>query len=116
MLTKIMKWASIAALLAAILWRPSAGYELLVQFAVCVGAILVIGQSYRVDKFRWGIVFIVVAVLFNPVAPPAMSRSAFLWLAAVCLALFTASLFALKTQPRLSIASITDRTPGSESL
>ena len=53
-LTKTMKWASIAALLAAILWRPSAGYELLVQFAVCVGAILVIGQSYRVDKFRLG--------------------------------------------------------------
>jgi hypothetical protein len=111
-----MKWVSIAALFSAILWRPSAGYELLLQFAVCVGAILVIGQSYRVDKFRWGIVFIVVALLFNPLAPPAMSRSLFLWLATICLALFATSLFALKTQPRLSIASITDRTPGSQSL
>ena len=113
--TTIMKWISIAALLAAIVWRPSAGYDLLLQFAVCAGAILVIAQSYRVDKFRWGIVFIVVALLFNPInpiAPPAVSRTTFLWLAAICLALFAASLIALKTRPRLSMASITDRTPG----
>lgn len=116
MLTKIMKWISIAALLAALLWRPSGGYQLLLQFAICAGAILVVVQSYQVDKFRWGMVFIVIATLFNPISSPGLSPNVFLWLDAISVGLFAVSLVVLKTQPRLSIASITHRTPGSEAL
>ena len=114
--TTIMKLVSIAVLLGAIFWRPYGGYQLLFEFAVFAGAILVIAQSYRLDKFRWGFVFVVIATLFNPVSPLAFPRIASLLLNATCLALFAMSLFVLKAQPRLSIASITDRTPGSLSL
>lgn len=114
--TMIMKLVSIAVLLCAMFWRPYGGYQVLFEFAVFAGAALVIVQSYRLDKFRWGLAFVVIAALFNPVSPLAMPRVASLLLNAICMALFAVSLFVLKNQPRLSIASITDRTPGSVSL
>jgi len=60
--------------------------------------------------------FVAIACVFNPVRPVAVSPSVFLFLDALTLVLFMVSLRALGTQPRMSIASITDRTPGSESL
>src|SRR5438309_7347943 len=45
-----------------------------------------------------------------------LSRRMFLWLDFTCLAMFLVSLALLKTRTRLSIASITDPTPQSESL
>ncbi len=54
MLTKIMKWVSIVALLLALLWPSSAGYPmLLLGFAVCAGAILA-AQASRAGKYFWG--------------------------------------------------------------
>ena len=38
MVTKIMKWVSITALLLTVFWRPSASLD----FVVCAGAILVV--------------------------------------------------------------------------
>ncbi len=114
--TTIMKLLSIAVLLGAMFWRPYGGYQILFEFAVFAGAALVVVQSYRLDKFRWGLAFVVIAALFNPVSPLTVPHVAFLLLNAICLALFAVSLFVLKTGPRLSIASITDRTPGSLSL
>ncbi len=57
MLTKIMKWVSIAALLLALvlalLWPSSAGYPiLLLGLAVCAGAILA-AQASRAAKYLW---------------------------------------------------------------
>ncbi len=54
MLTKIMKWVSIAALLLlALLWPWSAGYQILaVFFAFCTGAILAALAS-RAGKYFW---------------------------------------------------------------
>ena len=116
--TTIMKLVAIGLLLGAMFWRPYGGYQVLFEFAVFAGALLVIAQSYRLDKFRWGLAFVVIAALFNPISSVAFGfpRIASLLLNATCLALFATSLFVLKTQPRLSIASITDRTPGSLSL
>ena len=115
MLTKIMKWVSVTALLGALLWRPSAGYALTLQFVVCAAAILVVVQSFQIGKAGFAIVFMVVAALFNPVVPPGLSRTVFLGVGTVSLALFLLSVFALRSQPRFSMVSITDRTPGSES-
>jgi hypothetical protein len=55
-------------------------------------------------------------VLFNPVFPIMLPPTTFVMLELVSLVLFAASLAALKRIPRQSIASITDRTPGSQSL
>lgn len=116
MLTKIMKWVSVMTLLGALLWRPSAGYALTLQFVVSAAAILVVVQSFQIGKAGFAIVFMIVAALFNPVVPPGLSRTVFLGVGTMSLALFILSVFALRSQPRFSMASITDRTPGSESL
>ena len=116
MLTFVMKWASVAALLVALAWRASTGYELLLYFVICAGAGLATVQSYTLGQHGLSIGFLVIAVLFNPVLQVVVPRTLFLWLATISLGLFLISLRALRMPPRLSIASITDRTPGSESL
>lgn len=118
MFTKLMKWLSIATLLLAMFWRFSVGYQILLQFLVCASAVMVMLQAAVARKYFWALVFVAVAVLFNPVLPVALSGKAFPLVNLSCLAMFAVSLGVLKTQrkPRLSIPSITDRTPGSESL
>jgi len=115
-LTKIMKWISIAALLLALFWHPFAESRRLLQFAVLAGAVAVLVQAVRAAKYVWIGLFVVVACIFNPIRPISLSSSLFLVMDALTLVLFMVSLRGLETKPRLSIASITDRTPGSESL
>jgi hypothetical protein len=73
---------------------------------------------HRTDrgKYLWATAFLAVGVLFNPVLPIVLPRNTFVTLELVSLVLFAVSLAALKRTPRPSIASITDPTPGSESL
>ena len=53
MLTKMMKWVCIAALLLAVLWPSSVGYPmLLLGFAFCAGAMLA-AQASRSGKTFW---------------------------------------------------------------
>ena len=40
MVTKIMEWVSITALLLAVTWRPFASYQLPVDLVVCAGAVM----------------------------------------------------------------------------
>jgi hypothetical protein len=42
MVTKIMKWVSITALLLVVSWRSSANYQIPLDFVVCAGAVLVV--------------------------------------------------------------------------
>ncbi len=116
MFTKIMKWASIMALLLAFVWRPSAAYQIMLEILICVGALMVVGPAWRDGKYLWASGFVAIAALFNPVTPLAISRKAFLWIDALCIVTFLVSLAVLRRHPRLSIPSITNRTPGSESL
>lgn len=116
MLTTVIKGISIVALLSAVLWHPSAGFQMLLQITVFAGAAFVIVQCFRLEKLGWGFGFVAMVALFATVTTPWPSRPIFLWLDGLCLLMFTLSLIALKTPPRLSIASITDRTPRSESL
>ena len=118
MFATIMKWVSIAALLlAAMFWPSAANYQLLLEFVVCVGAMVVVLQAVQTKKYVWAAAFVAMGLLFNPVVPAfTPSGSLLLLMVLVCIAPFAISLAALKTQPALSIASITDRNPGSESL
>jgi hypothetical protein len=110
---KIMKLVSIAALLAAAMfWR-----SILLDFVVCLGAVVVALQAVGAKKYRWTAGFVAIALLFNPVAPILrLSGAMSLLLVLACIALFAISLATLKTEPVLSIPSITDRNPGSQSL
>ena len=88
----------------------------MLESLICVSALMVVAQAWREGKYVWAAGFAAIAVLFNPAVPVAISRTAFLWVDALCIATFLVSLAVLKRHPRLSIPSITNRTPGSESL
>jgi hypothetical protein len=116
-----MKWLTITALLtAAMLWRSAANSQFpqfLLGFVVCLGAVVVVMQAVRAKKFIWAGGFAGIALFFNPLLPVLPFNGE--WgrlLVLVSIAPFAVSLAALKTQPLLSIPSITDRNPGSESL
>ncbi len=116
MATMIMKCISIAALFTAVSWRASVDYRVLLSFVITISAVAVITQAARARRYAWVIVFVAIATVFNPVLTGALPRQVYLWTDLACLGAFAASLVMLKNKPILSIASITDRTPGSESL
>jgi hypothetical protein len=118
MRVRVVKWLCIAVLFGAfVLWRSIADYEFLFRVVVCSGAAVVTVQAFHSAKRRWTICFLAVALLFNP-AIPAFPLANGLGLVAIVLAAaaFAVSLTKLKSLPLLSVPSITDRNPGSESL
>jgi hypothetical protein len=42
MVTKIMEWVSIMALLLVVTWRPSSNYQIALEFVVCTGAVMMV--------------------------------------------------------------------------
>ena len=121
MLTKIMKWTTIGALFTvAALWRSTASSQLtqfLLGFVVCLGASVVAVQAARAGKYVWTGGFAVIALLFNPlvqVLPFGWEWGR--WLVVIAIVPFAVSLAALRTQPLLSIPSITDANPRGQSL
>lgn len=116
MFTLIMKWFSVVSLLLALFWRTSANFQLFLQGAICVTALLVFIQALRTRKYGWAAGFLLITVLFNPVAPVSLPGRFYFLLDLACLGAFLASVVALKPRPILSILSITGRRTGSESL
>ena len=115
--TKISKWFAITALIALILlWRSSDSRTLLAGFAVCAGAVVVTIEAVRSQRYLWTLIFLAITVLFNPLFVVALSRHVYLLSCVICLMAFLLSLRIAPLAPRLSMATITDRTPGSESL
>lgn len=95
--TKIMKWVSIAALVMAVLIGVSSDYRTMLQFVVCVGAVLVVLQAGRTRKYAWAAGFSAIALLYNPIVPLALSRN--LFLAVASLTMFALSLAILSSEP-----------------
>ena len=114
--SKIMKFACAGALLLMIFWLASPLVQLLLEMLICVGAITVAMEAISKPKYIWAAGFASIAVTFNPAIPVTLSRKVFVWVDMVCIVAFLLSVAALKRRPVLSIPSITDRTPGSESL
>ncbi len=50
MVTRIMKWVSITALLLVVLLRPSASYQLSLDFVVCAGAVMVVLALFAIKQ------------------------------------------------------------------
>ena len=114
--TKIIKWSAIAALLGGSLARSLPNLGVVSQFLVSAAAIVVIVQAGNMGRYVWMSLFIIVAALFNPVFPIAYSNYVFALVSSFAMLLFFFSLELLRPRVRLSIPSITDRMPGSESL
>jgi hypothetical protein len=115
MFATIIKAVAVVGLLTA-LFRRSENFAALLSLFVCVAALVVVGQAIQSRNPVWIAMFLAVCALFNPVFPVAMSRSVYLITNLICAGLFASSLLLLKATPRMSVLSITDRTPGSESL
>ena len=65
-----MKWASIAALLAAAgLWSHLAPFEFAVRFLVTAGAMVVMFQAFQLRRYAVAALFGALALFYNPVAP-----------------------------------------------
>lgn len=116
MITKVVKMVAIVALLMALLPWSGAAYGAALESVVCVCGLAVLWEAARARKYIWLAGFGAVAILFNPVVPLAFSRRTFLWLDLASILMFLTSLAVLHARPLLSMPSITNRTPGSESL
>jgi hypothetical protein len=116
MLTKVIKWTAIAALMGGALIGSFPDLEVVLQFVVVAAAVVVLAQAATMHRYVWAALFLLVALLFNPVLPIPFPVYVSRLVQALTLSLFFFSLELLKPQPRLSIASITDRMPGSEAL
>ena len=116
MLTQVMTWLSVAALVLALFSQSNLSDLGITGSVICAGAIAVLIRAVRLRKRYWTAGLIIMAVLVNPLIPLATSPTMTLGLKLACIVTFLASLLVLRTQPALSIPSITDRTPGSESL
>ncbi len=116
MLTKVIKWSAIAALAGGALSRSLPDFRLMLLFVVAAAAAIVLTQAATMRRYVWMTLFLAVACLFNPVFPVPFSNYISGLVSTFAVLLFFFSLELLKPTPRLSIASITDRMPGSESL
>jgi hypothetical protein len=115
--TRTMKWASIAALLfAMVFWQAASSYQTELFLMVTVAAAAVGVQAYRSKNYPLAAGLLAIALLYNPVIPMFQLAALRLALAMFAIAPFAVSLVALRSAPLLSIPSITDRTPGSQSL
>jgi hypothetical protein len=116
MLTKIIKWSAIAALIGGAFARSVSIYGLLLRFVVVAAAAVVLTQAVTMRRYVWMTLFFVVICMFNPVFPVPFSNYISGIVSTFAVLLFFFSLELLQPKPRLSIVSITDRMPGSESL
>ena len=116
MLTNIMKWIAILALLVGIIWPSSVDYRVVLQFVVCAAAILALVEAQGVRKYLVMVIFIAVACLFNPVLPVSLPSNVSMPVSIATMLLFAVAIRRSWSAPGLSLASITDRTPGRESL
>jgi hypothetical protein len=116
MLTKTLKWTAIAMLTFGLLWRPFGDYTTLLQFVVSAVATVVLVQAASMRRYVWMSLFLFAACLFNPVVPLRLSNYNYGLLSVLTALLFFFSLELLQPRARLTIASITNRRPGSESL
>jgi hypothetical protein len=111
-----MKYVAISALLAGMLWQMAPNLRSYLDFVVTAGAVFLLVQAANLHKYWWVAAFVAVIGLFNPIRPIAFSFGTLMILQIMTAAVFAVSLQILKTSPRLTIASITEANPKTESL
>lgn len=116
MLTTTMKWAAIAALIIGIFWQSSLDHLSYLNFVITAGAVLAVIQAVGLHKYLWAVAFVAIGCLFNPVFPFGFSFKIMVGLQILSAAVFAGSLKFLHTGPIMTIASITDANPKTESL
>ena len=68
MVTKIMKYGSVAVLLlASMSWRSGTNYQLLLDLAVYMSAIVMVQQAVRAQEYFWAAGLAGIVLVLNPV-------------------------------------------------
>lgn len=100
--TRLTKYAAVAVLfLTILLWSYAGGYDLLVRFAVCAGAVRVAFLAAAARRYTWATLFVGMAILYNPVLPVfPFSGRLYLVIVIASIAPFAASL--VVPRPRLA--------------
>src|SRR5436309_15724656 len=82
--------ASAAALLLALSFLPiwPAGYYVLLTYVVGITAVLMVVRAQEIRSQRWMITWIVIVVLYNPIAPLSLPPPLYQLLNLICAALF----------------------------
>jgi len=94
--TNMMKWSAIPALLLiCMLSRFAAGFEFLVDLAICSGAIVFIRWAVRAKAYYWAAGFVLVAIVSSPLM---LAVKIFLLLGLVCTGVFLTTLAVFRPQ------------------
>jgi hypothetical protein len=96
-ITKIVKYASIPALLIASLFACcAASYEPIVDLAICMGAVIFVQRAIRLREYFWAAGFLSIVVVFTPLP---LAVKALVLMGFTCAATFANLLAAFRTQP-----------------
>ena len=95
--TKIMKWISIPALLIASMFpRSAASYEFMLDVLICLGAVIFVQRAVRLKQYTWAAGFVAIAVVFSPLF---LAVKIFLLTGLTCILTLVVLLGAFRTQP-----------------
>jgi ATP/ADP translocase len=97
MVTTIVKWVSLPALLMGSMFSIyAASYEFLLNAAICLGAIVVVQRAVRKREYFWAAALVAIAVVFSPLA---LAIKIFFLMGLTSVATVAASLASWKRQP-----------------
>ena len=102
MLTKVVKWIAIAALVGGGLFSSAPSSLLPMHLVVKAAAVVIVIQAAAMHRYIWMSLFLVVAALFNPIFVVLSSQYLSNLAIIFALILFFFSLELLKWKPRLS--------------
>jgi hypothetical protein len=95
--TKIVKWVSIPVLLLAAMFSCfAANYEPLMDFVICLGAIMFVYRAVWLKEYCWAGGFVAIVVVFSPLF---LAVKLFLLMGFTCIAALLALFAAFRTQP-----------------
>jgi hypothetical protein len=95
--TRIIKWVSISALLAASMFLFLAKtYEPLLAACVIVGAIFFMERAVRSKDYCWAVGLVAIVAAFSPLV---LAMKVFLLMGLTCVATFTTLLAVFRTRP-----------------
>ena len=94
---RIIKWVSIPVLLLAAMFSClAASYEPLMDFVICLGAILVVHRAVWLREYFWAAGFVAVVVVFSPLF---LAVKIFLLMGFTCIAALITLVAAFRRQP-----------------
>ena len=97
MVTKIIKWVWLPALLIAVMLpRSAASYGLLVDLAICLGAVILVQRAVRLRAYFWAAGFVAIVVVFSPLL---LVIKIFLLTGFTCIATLVTLLGAFRRRP-----------------